>query len=302
MIKSLISVIFLLVSIIHTVHAVEIKHFENNECTYIINLNGTIKVGDAKSFDNFINYYRKRFSDGSCNRNLYPKDFKFFSTIYVDSNGGDVAEAMKIGYIIRENKFHVMVGNKKQCLSSCVFILASGVRRDSAGRVGIHKPYFSDLNEKMNVVEIRKIREENLNKIKEYLKFMDISESMLDAMLSVEPNKMKILSDKELEHFRLSIPDANYEEKSIAKDAHEFNLTSAEYRKRSAVVETKCGNIASKLNDIQNFFKCQHTTLLEISEQEFDRRKAKAFQECGPIKNNEEKRKDCFFKINILNK
>ena len=302
MIKKLIFVLLVFFIQIHEAIAADFQ-FTSDECSGFIKFTGTIKKGDAQTFENKINYYKKRWNEGVCGiKTSLPKDFKFFLTIYLDSNGGDVDEAMKIGYIIRENGFYAYVVNKSECLSSCVFILASGVRRGvSNSNVGIHRPYFSDINDRLSVSDIKKLREDNIKKMKAYFNFMDISETVVDAMLSVEPNKIKILTESELENFRLSIPDANYEEKTIAEEARRYNLTSSEYRRKEVIVNSKCGTTSSNMSNLQALFKCQSMIYLDISGQEYERRRTKAFQNCGDIKNAEEKRNECFYKINVLN-
>jgi len=285
------------------VFSADFRHYNDDECSGALILSGTIKKGDVSIFQKGINYYRKRFNEGACNRNLLPKDFKFFLTIYLNSDGGDVEESMNIGHIIRENEFFTSVSFKDKCLSSCVFILASGVRRDTlVGKVGIHKPYFTDLNEKQTILEIKKIREENIRKMKEYFKFMDISEFIVDSMLSIEPNKIKILKENELEYFRLSLPDANYEEKTTAKDAHKYNLTSAEFRKREVIVESKCGSFPRNSNNFLSFIQCKDMVFLDISAEEYERRRAKTIEKCRHLKNDEEKINSCVYDFSVLGK
>ena len=63
----------------------------------------------------------------------------------LDSEGGDVYAALRIGRMLRKARAwtHVLKGSK--CISACVFLLAGSVRRDvDGGVVGIHRPYSSD--------------------------------------------------------------------------------------------------------------------------------------------------------------
>lgn len=69
-----------------------------------------------------------------------------FIWIDVDSPGGDVAAAMKIGSILRKDPNHaVRIKQPSNCLSSCVFILAGATQRQILGRVGIHRPYYPEI-------------------------------------------------------------------------------------------------------------------------------------------------------------
>ena len=264
------------------------------------NLIGEIKRGDAAYFSNLVAQQKKKFTELDCKGKHKLPDHEFNAAISLQSSGGDVNEAMKIGHIVRANEFTAMVANNKDCFSSCVFILGAGVLRYSFGKVGIHKPYFSELKENITTAEIKKLRDENIKSIKEYFNFMDVSESIVEDMLSIEPSKIKILSDDEMDKYRLSIPDSNYDEKVTAKDAREYNLTSGEYRRKKVIADSKCGTIAST-SDFQFLFKCQHIIYLDISAKEYDSRRTKAFSNCSQEK-EPKKRRECFHKYTVLNK
>lgn len=280
--------------------AAEFIHDKTTECHGWITINGTINQGDAKIFANGLNQIINDYYKNNCNSKTFlPKNFKYFTNISLNSNGGSLEESMKIGELIREMGFFTSVGAKSECLSSCVFILAAGVRRDAYGAVGIHKPYFADLNEKLSISDIKNIRNQNINSMKRYFEIMDISESLVDAMLSVEPNKIKLLSSSELERYRLNVPDSNYDEKITAKKAHEFNLSSSDYRKKSIQVEVKCNTFMLN-SDFINLFKCQHMIYLGISENEYNKRRSRALKTCENTK--DEARTACMYEITILNK
>lgn len=59
----------------------------------------------------------------------------------INSPGGDIAAAMAIGRMFREERAWLHVNGV--CISACVLILAGAVDRSTNfGRVGIHRPYF----------------------------------------------------------------------------------------------------------------------------------------------------------------
>jgi len=266
-----------------------------------INLNGEIKRGDGATFANLFAQLKSKYLEIGCKKKLGLSDLNFYADVQLSSKGGDVNEAMKIGNVIRENESTTTVLPENECLSSCVFILGSGVLRYPYGKVGIHKPYFAELKENITTTEIKKLRDENIKAIKDYLNFMDVSERIVDDMLSIEPSKIKILSDADLEKYRLSVPDSNYEEKVTSKDARQYNLSSAEYRKKKVIADSKCGTIASRaLTDMRDIFKCQTMIYLGISASEYDSRRARAFKNCGDEK-EPKKRTDCFYRTTVLN-
>src|SRR5437879_3563961 len=64
--------------------------------------------------------------------------------VLLDSTGGDVLEAIRIGAFLREEQAWTVVEKDASCASACVLILAAGVHRDVYGgaRLGLHRPSF----------------------------------------------------------------------------------------------------------------------------------------------------------------
>jgi hypothetical protein len=85
---------------------------------------------------------------------------------------------------------------------------------------------------------------------------MDINTELVDAMMAIPPEEMKLLSKAELLHYRLDGTDANYDEKIIADSAHRYGTTSAIMRQRR-VSSYKCG--------VEDYY-CREATLWGISE------------------------------------
>ena len=126
---------------------------------------------------------------------------------------------------------------------------------------------------------------------------MDVSETLVDAMLSIEPSKIKILTVSELEFFRLDGIDANWDEKMTAKNARQYNLTSSEYRKKHIISFEKCWNSTDKNLDI---LKCDYMTFLAITSQEYDSRKSRVSKCLGKEPDNKIY-ESCMFKTLVLN-
>lgn len=68
-------------------------------------------------------------------------------------------------------------------------------------------------------------------------------------MLSIPPEKIKILTRTELEELRLSITDANFDEKETSYRASFYSLSSFEYRKRMAIADSRCKSISPNNSD-----------------------------------------------------
>ena len=246
----------------------------------------------------------KRIVDKTCLAMKKNKQGVIEYTLSLNSDGGDVDAALAIGRFIRNISFsgtkayfHVQVWKRYHCYSSCVFILAAGARRLPFGDIGIHRPYLVQLDTKYSADEIRRIRSAQNKNIKEYLIEMDVAESLLDAMLAIPADKIKILTENEITQFRLTGDDANFEEKNKAADASEWFLSSAEYRKREAEVTQKCGRMST--DNSEWFVRCETTVMLKISDAEFDARLKKIRDVCSKpeFENDTRALHSCIFRV-----
>ncbi|CAN1541454.1 hypothetical protein MCERE10_02569 [Burkholderiaceae bacterium] len=225
----------------------------------------------------------------------------------INSDGGDVDAALAIGRFIRNINlpvkkvfFHVDVWKRDRCYSSCVFILAAGARRTLFGDVGIHRPYFVQLDTKYSAEEIRRIRLVQSKNIKAYLIEMDVAESLLDAMLAVPAEQIKVLTQNELTHYRLTGDDANFEERNTAEKARLWYLNSSQYRLRNEVVKKQCGYFHEKYkDDAESFWRCEATIMLQISAAEYEVRYQKQTAECftPDIEKDEQAQLECMYRI-----
>jgi hypothetical protein len=96
-------------------YALEVDH----KGTSIL-LSGEIMSGDFEKVETALN------------RKLAP--------IHLDSDGGQVLEAIKIGELIRSKSLETRLPYKSSCASACMLLLAAGVIRtaDETSRIGIH--------------------------------------------------------------------------------------------------------------------------------------------------------------------
>ncbi len=194
-----------------------------------------------------------------------------YRELFIDSSGGSVDEAMQIGHLLRENEFVVSVRKPDRCFSSCVLILASGIRRNAFGRIGIHRPYLEYLANGKTIEEIRKIRIQINSRISRYLDAMEVSQKLLDDMMSIEPERIKVLSLAELENYRLTGQPMSVDERNTVILAYIFGLKSAEFRERSAQADNICEDkyplLENKFTETANSRRiCWIATILGVSE------------------------------------
>ncbi|PTS86645.1 hypothetical protein DBR00_00880 [Pseudomonas sp. HMWF032] len=118
--------------------------------------------------------------------------------VMLDSIGGSVSEAMRMGRLLRETGFDSLVPSTGMCQGSCVYLLAAGRNKTVRGHVGIHRPYYSGSDSVHSASG-------NLSRASQvaYFRDMQVSLELLDAINRTEPPRMRVLSPSELARYRL---------------------------------------------------------------------------------------------------
>jgi hypothetical protein len=233
-------------------------------------ISGVIEKGDFNKFINNFNVLKNKYGLSNC---------QFGQTyVFLESNGGDIEEAILIGEEIRKNNLVAIVPENAKCLSACVLIMAGGSKRYLIGQLGIHRPYFVDLQDGLTYQQIRQKLNLLNERIKIYLNNIDVPISLLEAMQSVPPDSIRLLSYSEASAFRLNQTDATEDELETASNAKFYNLTSAEFRKRLSTITESCQNY---INDGNYYADCMTSLLLGISIQDLQVRKSRLITACN---------------------
>lgn len=189
-------------------------------------ISGVIKNGDEDRFKDY----------ASKNKISY---------ILLTSKGGSVDAAISIGRQIRqlpEPVPQVVVPDGKECISSCVLVLAGGLKRavwQPGGKIGIHRPFLLD-DDNISMEQQKKEYRRIEKKIKEYLEEVNVPVSLYDTMFRIPPSQVRYLTDKEMQDFNLNEADPYYREARDAKFAKNMGMTKHEYLKYNAEVNEKC--------------------------------------------------------------
>ena len=101
--------------------------------------------------------------------------------VLLDSPGGDVKAALKIGRILRSISAWTIVNDGKSCSSSCVFLFSAGVKRDifGNGRLGLHSPDEAS--------------DQLINKCRNYMDEMGISNQVFFDMLQTPSHSVNFV-------------------------------------------------------------------------------------------------------------
>lgn len=130
--------------------------------------------------------------------------------LILDSTGGDLAEAMRIGRLLRSRQMATFVTYDTICASAGVFILAAGVKRIAFGPVVIHSFYVPDLLGAGEFTRTSKILDKAVSESDADFREMRVSRAIVDAMLQVQHSAAEELSLEKLIAFGLVGQDPAY--------------------------------------------------------------------------------------------
>ena len=160
--------------------------------------------------------------------------------LFLNSEGGDIATAIEIGKLVRRwPNSSVLVTEDSKCFSACVFVLAGGLHRRVDGKVGIHRPFSSTTDPKTYDSTQKTFRTLELS-AKAFLKDMNVPASLYDEMMSVPPQKLRLLTKQELARFGIGQSDPAYQDNRDAKSARTYGLDKKEYLGRKERADRIC--------------------------------------------------------------
>lgn len=179
------------------------------------------------------------------------------TSLSIDSPGGDVDAALDMGRLIRRKQIDVQtIADSGRCASACVFLFAAGVSRLAYGPVEIHRPYMtgSDVSLEDTQEKYRKLE----RKIKQFLRDMNVKESLYEAMLNIGPEDSKKLTLKELDDFGMVGVDPVFYEYQENKRAASFGFSKIEWLTKKRQAADICGTIDGAIpkEKIESLVRC----------------------------------------------
>ncbi len=203
--------------------------------------------------------------------------------VTLESPGGDVATALRLGRLIRAKNATVFSAG---CSSACVLLYAAGVRRvggfDDAA-IGVHRIYFAQLESDLSQAQVQLRYSTALSDVRQFLSDMNVASGFLDVMQSIPPERMRLLTNSELEQFGLGKIDAVYEERTIANAAAALGVSSFEYRQRQEKARLRCAATeeSSPAGPTPSpRFACEQADIWKVSVQEYLSRARQANEKC----------------------
>lgn len=119
--------------------------------------------------------------------------------LMLDSIGGSVPEAIRMGRLVRETGFDTLVPSTGLCQGTCVYLLAAGRNKAVRGSVGLHRPYYAHGDASRDASLYQGVR----YNASAYFREMGIPDSLLDDMQRIDPRQMRVLDPKDLARYRL---------------------------------------------------------------------------------------------------
>lgn len=160
------------------------------------------------------------------------------NAVSLSGNGGDVDAAMEVGRVLRRLGVSTFVARGNQCLSSCVFAFMGGARRNVAGRIGIHRPYFSSTRKVTDrPAYYRRLQQ----RLQHYFEELDFPRSLYEALMAVPPESMSILTAADLKRFYLQGMSPSTEDEADATAARHLGISVQQYLQQKARAEPCAG-------------------------------------------------------------
>ena len=180
-----------------------------SKCVQVVQAEGQIYLDTAEEFSRFL--LTQRNADA------------LKGVVFIQSPGGVVEGAYKLGYLFRELGLTVVVAQASdlrrdgavgrmvsaQCYSACVFAMMGGKRRiiPPQSRVGVHAIFSNRYELDPLHVEppFKKIKAgKDVNDVaRSYAKYMGVSPDLINLSEGVEPSSFLVLSQAQIAKYRL---------------------------------------------------------------------------------------------------
>lgn len=121
-----------------------------------------------------------------------------FDSVVLNSDGGSMYSAIKMGAAIRGNHLSTLVQPNDSCASACVLLLQAGVCKIAEGSVGLHRA-ASDLDVDLENLPAERLREKRT--LNQYLTSMNAHPQVLWYMTNTPHWSIKLLSEIEKQDF-----------------------------------------------------------------------------------------------------
>lgn len=165
--------------------AADFRVMQNNEepGVPILYVSGVIERGDT---DELVKYLR---SD--------PDISLLINDVWLNSPGGNLVEAMKLGSLLETLGLSAMVPNGARCASACFFVWVGASGRVALGELVIHRPYFDMSGSSASASDYEQAYRDASESAYKYLRQRNVPTSLIEVMMRVSSSDGYTLSDQD---------------------------------------------------------------------------------------------------------
>lgn len=117
----------------------------------------------------------------------------------LDSIGGSAPEAIRMGRLLRETGFEVLVPSGGLCQGSCIYLLAAGKKRTINGHVALRRPPFQAGDSAL----AQAAHGRQPFSPATYFHDMGVDVRLAEAIYQAPPGRLHLLSKEDLARYRL---------------------------------------------------------------------------------------------------
>lgn len=178
--------------------------------------------------------------------------------VVLDSPGGSVSAAMKIGRLLRRESMGAEIAmkyppNEGRCVSACVLIYAGAIHRSfyqpRFSKLGIHRPYLEVPKQDLSSGKLQDIYRQTLEDVRAYMREMNVSERLAEAMFRIEPEKVRFLSPEAAQTYGLTQWDPVYNEMADLEEAKKLVLSRQMFMERRKQALSGCQWLKPSINE-----------------------------------------------------
>lgn len=118
----------------------------------------------------------------------------------LDSIGGSAPEAIRMGRLLRETGFEVIVPRNGLCQGSCIYLLAAGTKRTVNGHVALRRPPFPAGDSALAQASQGSQHFSPAS----YLRDMGVNIRLAEDIYRVAPGRLQLLGKDDLARYRLN--------------------------------------------------------------------------------------------------
>lgn len=147
----------------------------------VIYMSGEITTGDRDKLVNLL-ASKAKYAVGA-------------TDLWLNSPGGDLREAMKIGAVVEGLGYVAVVPIGATCASACFFVWTSASGRLAPGEIVIHRPYFDMRRAPQSATRFEEHYRAASEETRRYLAQRNVPADLVELMLSISSVDGYVLSD-----------------------------------------------------------------------------------------------------------